>query len=303
MRLNSNFIKKLAVDVGFQDCGIAKAEFMNNEFTRFTDSIKSHKHAEMAFLERNIEKRFNPSSLLPNCKSVIVVTYNYLTASQQKSSLYRTAKYTWITDYHILVNNLLQVVADRLIEVMPMMNYKITVDSSTISEKNWAVRAGIGCFGKNGLIHNDKGSFFVIGTLLIDQICDNYDTPHQFSDCGNCNLCVNNCPTNAITEPFKVDATKCISYLNTEYKTPDFNNLAKEKFIFGCDICQDVCPKNKKIVPNLTNELKTSLFLPLENADYESLTEDDFRRLFKDTSIFRRKYQRFRKIIDAKRDF
>ena len=299
--LSSQQIKSWAKEVGFQDCGIARARVLAEAETEFLHSVERGYHAEMHYLERNVDGRFNPESLLSGCKSVIVVTYNYLTDSEPKSDKYRTARYTWIQDYHILVKDLLEKLAAMIVNDYPTVKYRTTVDSSAISEKRWAVEAGVGCMGKNGLVHNDNGSFFVIGTLLVDRFCDQYDPSLPKSDCGECDICIRSCPVNALEPPFRVDARRCVSYHNTEDKMPNYNELALQKYLFGCDVCQEVCPRNKKKFPNPLNESKKSLFLPLENDGWESLSETDFKHYFSDTSILRRKYVRFRSLIEAKR--
>jgi len=299
--LSSQQIKSWAKEVGFQDCGIARARVLAEAETEFLHSVERGYHAEMHYLERNVDGRFNPESLLSGCKSVIVVTYNYLTDSEPKSDKYRTARYTWIQDYHILVKDLLEKLAAMIVNDYPTVKYRTTVDSSAISEKRWAVEAGVGCMGKNGLVHNDNGSFFVIGTLLVDWFCDQYDPSLPKSDCGECDICIRSCPVNALETPFRVDARRCVSYHNTEDKMPNYNELALQKYLFGCDVCQEVCPRNKKKFPNPLNESKKSLFLPLENDGWKSLSETDFKHYFSDTSILRRKYIRFRSLIEAKR--
>ena len=299
--LSSQQIKSWAKEVGFQDCGIARARVLAEAETEFLHSVEHGYHAEMHYLERNVDGRFNPEFLLSGCKSVIVVTYNYLTDSEPKSDKYRTARYTWIQDYHILVKDLLEKLAAMIVNDYPTVKYRTTVDSSAISEKHWAVEAGVGCMGKNGLVHNDNGSFFVIGTLLVDWFCDQYDPSLPKSDCGECDICIRSCPVNALETPFRVDARRCVSYHNTEDKMPNYNELALQKYLFGCDVCQEVCPRNKKKFPNPLNESKKSLFLPLENDGWKSLSETDFKHYFSDTSILRRKYVRFRSLIEAKR--
>lgn len=299
--LSSQRIKSWASEIGFQDCGIARARVLTEAEEEFRHSIENAYHADMHYLERNIDNRFNPESLLPDCKSVIVLTYNYLTDSDPKSDKYLTARYTWIQDYHILVKNLLEQLAEKIINIYPSIRYRSTVDSSAISEKRWAMEAGVGRMGKNGLIHNKNGSFFVIGILLVDRFCDIYDDSSLKSDCGSCDLCVRNCPVNALETPYQVDARRCVSYHNTEDKFPNYSELSLNKYLFGCDICQEVCPHNKKKNANPLNISKKSLFLPLENKDLETLTEADFKHYFSDTSILRRKYARFRSLIEAKR--
>ena len=299
--LSSQQIKTWAADIGFQDCGIARARVLSEAEEEFKQSIGKEYHADMHYLERNIDHRFNPEMLLSDCKSVIVLTYNYLTDDHPKSDRYRMARYTWIQDYHILVKNLLEQLAEKIVEVYPSVRYRSTVDSSAISEKRWAMEAGVGYMGKNGLIHNQHGSFFVIGILLVDRFCDEYDQSLLKSDCGSCEICVKSCPVNALEVPFQVDARRCVSYHNTEDKTPDYSELASQKYAFGCDICQEVCPRNKKKNANPLNISKKSLFLPLKNNDLETLNETEFKHYFSDTSILRRKYARFRSLIEAKR--
>ena len=299
--LSSQQIKTWATEIGFQDCGIARARVLVEAEKEFRQSIEKDYQADMHYLERNIDNRFNPETLLPDCKSVIVVTYNYLTENHPKSDRYQFARYTWIQDYHILVKDLLEQLAKKLIDAYPSIRYRATVDSSAISEKRWAMEAGVGCMGKNGLIHNRHGSFFVIGILLLDRFCDEYDQSLPKSDCGSCEICVRSCPVNALETPYQVDARRCVSYHNTEDKSPNYSELSSNKYIFGCDICQEVCPHNKKKNANPLNISKNSLFLPLENNDLETLSETDFKHYFSDTSILRRKYARFRSLIEAKR--
>ena len=299
--LDSQQIKSWASEIGFQDCGIARARVLVEAEEEFRQSLEQAYNADMHYLERNIDGRFNPESLLPGCKSVIVVTYNYLTDSEPKSDKYCTARYTWIQDYHVLVKDMLEKLAERIVNIYPSVKCRSTVDSSAISEKRWAMEAGVGYMGKNGLIHNQHGSFFVIGILLVDRFCDKYDRSLPKSDCGACEICVRSCPVNALETPFRVDARRCVSYRNTEDKSPNYSELAGEKYIFGCNICQEVCPRNKKKFANPLNMSKKSLFLPLENNDWETLSETDFKRYFSDTSILRRKYARFRSLIEEKR--
>ncbi len=299
--LSSQQIKSWAAAVGFQDCGIARARVLSEAEEEFRHSIDNAYHADMHYLERNIDNRFNPDTLLSGCKSVIVLTYNYLTDDRPKSDRYQLARYTWIQDYHVLVKNLLDDLAEKIVNNYPSVKYRVTVDSSAIAEKRWAMEAGVGYMGKNGLIHNKNGSFFVIGILLVDQFCDIYDESLPKSDCGKCEICVKSCPVNALETPFQVDARRCVSYHNTEDKIPNYSELASQKYIFGCDICQEVCPHNKKKNVNPLNVSKNSLFLPLKNDDLEALSEADFKHYFSNTSILRRKYERFRSLIEAKR--
>ncbi len=297
--LSAQQIKDFALTVGFSHCGIARARRLNSVKQLFEAALAQGYHADMHFLERDVEKRFDPSLLLPGCQSVVVVTYNYCIEENPAADKYRAARYTWIEDYHNVVKTLLDRVVEQIQKLEPCQ-CRVTVDSSCISEKNWAVEAGVGIYGKNGLIHNEDGSFFVLGTILIDKAVDFYDFVRN-SDCGTCRSCIENCPAHALDTPYKVDASKCFSYHTIENKNPDNEILAKAPFVFGCDICQEVCPKNKKNIPNSLNKSKSSVFLRLQNEGYENLTREEFKTCFGGTAIARRKYERFYRAIQAKK--
>lgn len=297
--ITSHDIKSWTAEAGFFASGIARARRLSEAERQFAQAIDDGRHAEMHFLERDVEKRFDPSLLLPNCKSVIVVAMSYLINDEPHSDRYRTARYTWIEDYHTLVSEKLETVACKMLQACPALKYRITVDSSCISEKNWAVEAGIGCYGKNGLIHNGFGSFFVLGTILTDYEFDEYDGRKE-SDCGDCRLCVESCPANALQHPFQVDARKCFSYHTVENKQPEDEVLKKAPLIFGCDVCQEVCPRNNKIRQMVSDNSKTSLFLHLQSEELETLSREDFKRCFGNTAIARRKYDRFMRAIQFK---
>ena len=297
-RLHAQSVKRLALEMGFSRCGIAQARPLDEARRRFEESLVDGRHAGMRFLERDIAKRFDPNELLPGCQSVIVALCNYLIDDVPASDRYRMARYTWVEDYHRAVAQRLEQLAGIIIP--EEAHYRVTVDSSCISEKNWAVEAGVACYGKNGLVHNEDGSYFVMGTILTDCAADFYDSFRK-SDCGECRLCQDKCPAKALETPFRVDARRCFAYHTVENKNPDNEILAGSPFVFGCDVCQEVCPKNKKIHPALTNVLKSSLFLRLQNQEMEDLTEEDFKHYFGDTSIARRKYQRFHHAIEVKK--
>ncbi len=290
----------MALETGFAHCGVARAHPLEQAKLHFLSALKEDRHAGMRFLERDVEMRFNPDLLLPHCQSVIVVLYNYYLGATPQSKQYRTARYTWVKDYHLLVKERLDGMVVRLQAIEPCQ-CRVTVDSSCISEKNWAVEAGLGCFGKNGLVHNEEGSFFVIGTILTDALVDSYDSA-RISDCGSCQLCVNNCPAQALNTPYRVDASKCFSYWTVESKNPENEMLEKAPLIFGCDVCQEVCPKNEKKIVNLLDQSKSSVFLRLQNEDFENLNRETFKIYFGESAIARRRYERFYRAILAKRN-
>lgn len=293
-------IKEIARMVGFSQCGIARARQLNEAQSFFQQSIAEGRQAEMHFLERDISKRFNPEELLEGCQSVVVVAFNYWMDVIPASDKYRTARYTWIEDYHTLVKRMLD---DMVSEIQKIgeCRCRVTVDSSCISEKNWAVEAGIGCYGKNGLIHNEEGSFFVLGTILTDFACDIYDFARK-SDCGDCRICMDKCPAKALDTPYRVDARKCFSYHTVENKTIENELIRKAPLVYGCDVCQEVCPKNFKKRTGVSDKPKTSLFLRLQNEQYENLTIEDFKRYFGNTAIARRKYERFFQAIQIRKN-
>lgn len=298
--LKAEMIKAWASDAGFCKCGIARADTLEIAQQQFEEALQEGRQADMHFLERDVNKRFNPALLLPDCQTVIVVALNYLIDEVPQSDRYRTARYTWIEDYHQIVKERLDGMVQHILTVCPEVHCRTTVDSACISEKRWAERAGVGCLGKNGLIHNEYGSFFVLGTLLADTKVDCYDEPAE-NDCGECQICLESCPAKAIEQPFQVDARKCYSYHTIENKNPDNEILRSAPLIFGCDVCQEVCPKNKKIVAQLPKVLKSSVFLRLQNDEVENLSKEAFKTFFGKTAIARRKYERVMRAVAEKR--
>lgn len=298
--ISSALLKQWASEAGFSHCGIAVARPLKEAELQFKEAIGEGRHADMHFLERDVECRFDPAQLLPGCKSVLVVLYNYLVDEEPASDRYRTARYTWIEDYHILVKRQLQLVVDRVEQHFPGVQCRITVDSSCISEKNWAAEAGVGCYGKNGLVHSEDGSFFVIGTMLMDCAVDKYDT-FRNSDCGACRLCIDSCPAKALEYPYRVDARKCFAYHTVENKMPEDKLIEEAPLLYGCDVCQEVCPKNHKKGVAESEQPKTSLFLRLQNGQLENLSKEDFKYYFGNTAIARRKYDRFYHAIQIRK--
>lgn len=298
--VSAALLKQWALEAGFVQSGIAQAHPLKESELLFREALDEGRHAELHFLERDIESRFDPEHLLPGCRSVLVVLYNYIIEEQPAGDKYLTARYTWIEDYHVLVKRQLQQVVDRVTQHFPGVHCRITVDSSCISEKSWAAEAGVGCYGKNGLIHNENGSFFVIGTVLMDCAVEKYDS-FRNSDCGTCRLCIDNCPAKALERPYCVDARKCFAYHTVENKMPDDKLLEKAPLLYGCDVCQEVCPKNHKKAVMESEQPKTSLFLRLQNGQLENLSKEDFKYYFGNTAIARRKYDRFYHAIQIRK--
>jgi len=285
MKLHSQTIKQLAYKQGFALCGIAKAEPLSIEKERFEKALAQNFHAKKEYFERDIDKRFHPELLLENCKSVIVCGFNY---NMQKSR--KVSQYAQIKDYHVFMKEKLEAMAQDLIEEYGDFNYKITVDSSTISEKAWAVKSGIGYFGKNGIIQTQFGSFVFLSCLLIDKELDTYDTPNQ-KTCGNCNQCMELCPTKAIVAPYYVDCNRCISNINLDKNVTDFSSIAKYGWLVGCDECQNVCPNNAKAPVNEEAIKLRAAFLEKQNEILENLTPETFEKYFKETAVYKLKYE------------
>lgn len=297
-KISSEYIKDLAYECGFTQCGIAPARLLSEAQRRFEKSIQKGYHSGMHFLERNIQRRFTPSELLPNCRSVVVLTLNYNTALKF-SEPQRFAKFSLLNDYHNYMHQMLKKLLASLKDKHTDINAKATVDTSAISEKNWAVEAGLGFIGKNGLLITPYGSFVHIGTLLLDKEVDNYDKTCEKS-CSNCNRCIECCPTHAIEEAHCVNANHCIAYQTIENKNPDLQILNKESWIYGCDVCQEVCPANRNIPTNEDLVSESSLLLQLTFEQLSQLSQTEFNHYFRDSGIKRRKHSIFMEIIKNK---
>mgnify|MGYP001268418408 CR=1 FL=1 len=259
----TNFIKSKSVDLGFISCGISKADFLEEEAANLENWLKNEMHGEMSYMERNFDMRLDPRKILNGAKSVISLTYNYYTDKLQKDENFKISKYAFGTDYHFVIREKLKNLLFLIREKVGDINGRVFVDSAPILEKAWAKKSGLGWIGKNtNLISKKSGSFFFIAEIIVDLEL-NYD--EQIKDyCGSCTACIDACPTNALYEPYKIDASKCISYFTIELKEnfpveldEDFKN-----WIFGCDICQDVCPWNKFSKPNDEQLLKVKDEIP-----------------------------------------
>lgn len=289
--MNIDLVKKRAMEIGFSQCGIAQALPLLQEQELFEKMLAENRHAGRVYLERAPEKRFNPESYLPECQSVIVCLYNYYTGIELQSD-YKLGKYTFITDYHILIKEKLEELAKYIHQPFPEIKYRTTVDTAPVSEKNWAVKAGLGSIGKNGILQTPQGSYYLIG-LILTQLPLDYDNEKTLS-CGSCTCCIEACPTGAIVKPYQVDANRCISHLNTEMKVSEETDFVNNThWIYGCDICQDVCPRNAKPLINSDALNHFSLFLHFKNEDFEQLTPDSFVRFFGNSCIQKKKYDRF----------
>lgn len=289
----TKLIKKQAIKIGFDEIGIIKADFLSSEENYLKKWIDNNYHADMNYMERNLEKRLNPALLVENAKSVIVVLKNYFPKKKQNKNTYQISKYAYGNDYHkILKDDLYKLFEFINTEIEPAKG-RIFVDSAPVLERSIAKKAGLGWIGKNSMLLTKKGSFFFIGEIIIDLEL-NYSNPQINSYCGSCSKCIDACPTSAISEPYIINSNKCISYLTIEKKN-EFNknlNLNFKNYIFGCDICQDVCPWNNNSIPSKDERFNPHfLLLQLKQKDWENLSVQTFNNIFINSAVKRTKYK------------
>tara|TARA_Y100000768_G_scaffold342363_1_gene287431 strand:+ start:18353 stop:19270 length:918 start_codon:yes stop_codon:yes gene_type:complete len=299
---NSQLVKRIAKEIGFSSCGISKARFLHEEEKKFEDWLKQGYQGSMSYLERNFDKRLDPTKLVPGAKSVISLSYNYFPPKKLISeNNFIISKYAYGRDYHKVLRNKLKKLFIKIRDKIGEVEGRVFVDSAPIHERAWAKLSGVGWIGKNSLLINkNQGSYFFLAEIICDLDLE-YDEP-VLNRCGNCTRCIDACPTDAITKAQVIDANKCISYLTIENKEKIPKELrgSINNSIFGCDICQDVCPWNKKSVPHNEKE-----FIPkkelrdLKKKDWIELTEDTFNKIFEGSAVKRTKFQGLKRNIKA----
>ncbi len=289
----TQFIKEEAKRLGFLDCGIAEATFLEDEAPRLESWLKNGYHGKMHYMENHFDKRLDPRLLVDGAKSVISLTYNYFPDKQQNPNSYKLAKYAYGEDYHFVIKRKLKELLKAIQTTIGEVSGRCFVDSAPVLERAWAERAGIGWNGKHSLhIQKKTGSYFFLAELIIDLELA-YDTPSTTNHCGTCTKCIDACPTQAILPNNTVDSSKCISYLTIELKDniPNEFKNQMEDWMFGCDICQDVCPWNRFSKPN-----QEPLFQPKNETlnytkrDWEEITEATFGKIFKKSAVKRTKF-------------
>jgi epoxyqueuosine reductase len=291
LQRNSGLIKKTAARLGFDFCGIAKAERLQEDAKRLETWLKNDMHGTMKYMERHFELRVDPSKLVPGAKSVITLLKNYYNDAQQSSESPRISKYALGKDYHLVIRNQLNELLSELRDEWGEIQGRGFVDSAPVLERTWAQKSGLGWIGKNGnLINKQNGSFYFIATLITD-IELAYDDPFVHDFCGTCTKCIDACPTDAILADRVVDGSKCISYFTIELKDALIPGEWKGKFqdwAFGCDTCQDVCPWNRFSHSNNEKEfVPISEILNLSTREWESLTESEFKKIFHESALSR----------------
>ena len=291
----TNIIKQAATKLGFQYCGIAKAVKLENDAVRLEKWLNKQMHGSMQYMEKYFEQRINPALLVPGAKSVITVLLNYFPEEHQQNGTPKIAKYAFGKDYHEVIKEKLNQLLLTMQQQIGEINGRGFVDSAPVLERSWAQRSGLGWVGKNGnLITRQQGSFFFIATLITDLELV-YDDAFAKDYCGTCTKCIDACPTNAILSDKVIDGSKCISYFTIELKEMLIPENVKGKFqnwMFGCDICQDVCPWNRFSTTTTEAAFKPiSEILNLSTKEWQQLSEESFKKIFKHSPLKRSKYK------------
>ncbi len=299
----SRELKAEARRIGFDACGIARAERLDNEARRLEAWLNDGRHASMGWMENHFEKRVDPRQLVPGARSVVSVLHSYYqpVGHTQSLDVGKISRYAWGDDYHDVLKEKLAELFAWLDEQVGGITGRVFVDSAPVLDKAWAQRAGLGWMGKHtNLINREIGSYFFIAEMIVD-VPLAADEPFSADYCGSCTRCIDACPTDAIDRPYSVDSNRCISYWTIEHRGDDIpDSVAKDfgSWIFGCDICQDVCPWNKFKKPTTD-----SRFLPREGMETTQLSEwaelnlEDFRRRFRRNPVKRAKFEGFQRNV------
>lgn len=300
IKKHTHLIKTEAKHLGFSSCGISKAQFLEEEAPRLEKWLDKNMQGEMHYMENHFDKRLDPTKLVEDSKSVISLLLNYYPSQKQTANSYKLSKYAYGTDYHFVIKDKLKSLLHFIQEEIGEVHGRAFVDSAPVLDKAWAAKSGLGWIGKHSnLITQQTGSFYFIAELIVDLDLE-YDTPVT-DHCGTCTACIDTCPTQAIVEPYVVDGSKCISYFTIELK----DNIPSEfkgqfdDWMFGCDVCQDVCPWNR-----FSKSHNEPLFNPnpellsMTKKDWEEITDDVFRKLFKNSAVKRTKFSGVQRNIE-----
>ena len=299
----SSWIINEAQKMGFDACGIANATALEPESARVEQWLDEGHEGEMSYLTRNKEKRYDPRLLVEGTKSIVTVLYNYFPKQQLGGDEhFKIAKYAYGADYHDVLKRKMRQLLERIeTQTGKLEGVRVFVDSAPVLDRAWAVRCGLGFIGKNTtLIHPKKGSFFFIGHLFLPIELAETGQP-MTNRCGHCTKCLDACPTGALEAPFRIDARKCISYLTIEYKgtLAEMDPETFKGWMYGCDICQDVCPYNRFALPNVEPEFQPSEALKaMREEDWKNLSKADFDAIFKHSAMQRAGYEGLKRNID-----
>lgn len=296
----TSFIKSEAQHLGFMACGVSKAGFLETEAPRLEQWLNNQHHGKMGYMENHFDKRLNPILLVDDAKSVVSLLLNYYPSEQQNPDSYKISKYAYGQDYHTVIKEKLKELLFSIQEHIGDVSGRAFVDSAPVLDKAWAAKSGLGWMGKNSnLITKKAGSFYFIAELILDLELD-YDAPTT-DHCGSCTACIDACPTQAIIAPYVMDGSKCISYFTIELKEaiPQEMKGTFQDWAFGCDVCQDVCPWNRFSKPH-----QEPLFDPnpeilsMSKKDWEEITEETFRVVFKNSPLKRTKFDGLKRNIN-----
>ena len=298
---NAQIIKQKAKKFGFQSCGISKATFLEEDALPLEKWLKNNYHGEMQYMENYFDKRLDPRLLVEGAKSVISLSYNYF-PEEEISTIdnYKISKYAYGKDYHEIIKDILKVLVFELKEEIGDFSCRIFTDSAPILERSWARKSGIGWVGKNAnLITKQNGSFYFLAEIICDlELQTDFETTDH---CGSCTKCIEACPTNAIINDKIIDGSKCISYATIELKNeiPESFRNNMEDWMFGCDICQDVCPWNRFSAPHNQPKFKPNAALQnFKKEDWQELTQDLFTEIFQKSPVKRTKFEGLKRNIE-----
>lgn len=297
----TSLIKEKSRELGFMYCGISKATFLEEEAPRLEQWLKDGKQGKMAYMENHFDKRLDPRLLVDGAKTVVSLLLNYYSPEKQNDpAAPKISQYAYGTDYHFVIKDKLKILLQFMQEEIGEVNGRVFVDSAPVMDKVWAQKSGLGWIGKNSnLIRPGTGSFFFIAELIIDLELEP-DGPIK-DYCGTCTRCIDACPTDAIVQPYVVDGSKCISYLTIELKDqllPEEFRGKMDNWMFGCDVCQDVCPWNRFSKPHSESAFHPhERLLHMTKSDWKDLTEEVFRELFRNSAVKRTKLEGLRRNI------
>ncbi|UFK98061.1 tRNA epoxyqueuosine(34) reductase QueG [Kaistella faecalis] len=297
----STLIKAKAQKFGFQSCGISKAGFLEDDAKPLEVWLQKNYHGEMSYMENHFDKRLNPTLLVEGSKSVISLSYNYY-PDEKLSAIdnFKISKYAYGEDYHEIIKGIMQELVAELKEEIGDFHCRVFTDSAPILERSWARKSGIGWVGKNAnLITKQSGSFYFLAEIICDlELSEDSPTTDH---CGTCTKCIEACPTDAIVSDKIIDGSKCISYATIELKNdiPESFNEKLEDWMFGCDICQDVCPWNRFSVPHHQEKFKPNQFLlNYRKQEWKELTQELFSEIFRKSPVKRTKFAGLKRNID-----
>jgi len=296
----TKFIKSEAKRLGFMSCGISKAGFLEQEAPRLENWLNNNRNGQMAYMENHFDKRLDPTLLVDDSKSVVSLLLNYYPSETQNQEAYKISKYAYGQDYHFVIKEKLKELLFSIQNEIGEVSGRAFVDSAPVLDKAWAAKSGLGWIGKNSnLLTKQVGSFYFIAELIIDLELE-YDNPTT-DHCGSCTACIDACPTQAIVAPYVVDGSKCISYFTIELKEniPQEMKGTFDDWAFGCDTCQDVCPWNKFSKPHSEPLFNPNTeLLSMSKKNWDEITEETFRAVFKNSPIKRTKYEGLKRNIN-----